>query len=104
MHAPGPDLDPDETIYPQYHIGEKWNVRKWSSAGYDKQVEIARGTFDVKTRKDAYDKAVAVLVEECPSAFLAHVNEHKVMAKYVKGFQVVPADLGNLHGVWLDKA
>jgi hypothetical protein len=47
---------------------------------------------------------VAVLVEECPSAFLTHVNEHKVMAEYVNGFQVVPADLVNLHGVWLDKA
>jgi peptide/nickel transport system substrate-binding protein len=68
----------------KYHTGAKWNVGKWSSA--------------------EYDKAVAVLFEECPSAFLTHVNEHKVMAKYVKGFQVVPADLVNLHGVWLDKA
>ncbi|WP_089937933.1 ABC transporter substrate-binding protein [Candidatus Entotheonella palauensis] len=104
LTSPWADLDPDETIYPQFHTGEKWNVGKWSNAEYDKQVEIARGTFDVKTRKAAYDKAVAVLVEECPSAFLAHVNEHKVMANYVKGFQAIPADLVNLHTVWLDKA
>jgi len=67
-------------------------------------VEIARGTFDIKTRQDAYDQAVAVLVEECPSAFLTHVNEYKVMAKHVKGFHPIPADLVNLHTVWLDKA
>jgi peptide/nickel transport system substrate-binding protein len=104
LTSPWADLDPDETIYPQFHTGEKWNTGKWSHAEFDRQVELARSTFDVKTRKAAYDKAVAILVEECPSAFLAHVNEHKVMAKYVKGFQAIPADLVNLHTVWLDKA
>ena len=77
---------------------------KWSNAKFDRQAEIARGTFDVTTRKAAYEKAVAVLVEDCPSVFIAHVNEHKVMAKHVKGFQAIPADLVNLHTVWLDKA
>jgi hypothetical protein len=35
---------------------------------------------------------------------IAHVNEHKVMAKHVMSFQAIPADLVNLHTVWLDKA
>ncbi len=104
LTTPWADLDPDETIYPQFHTGEKWNDGRWSNAEYDRQVEIARSTMDVKTRKEAYDKAVAILVEECPAVFIAHVNEHKIMAKYVKGFQPIPADLVNLHTVWLDKA
>jgi peptide/nickel transport system substrate-binding protein len=104
LTTPWADLDPDETIYPQFHTGEKWNDGKWSNAEYDRQVEIARSTLDVKKRKEAYDKAVAILVEECPAIFLAHVNEHKVLAKYVKGFQPIPADLMNMHTVWLDKA
>jgi hypothetical protein len=64
----------------------------------------ARGTFDVAKRKAAYDQAVAILVEECPSVFIAHVNEHKVLAKHVQGFQPIPADLMNMHTVWFDKA
>jgi peptide/nickel transport system substrate-binding protein len=104
LTSPWADLDPDETIYPQFHTGEKWNEGKWSNAEFDRQVEGARGTFDVATRKAAYDKAVAILVEECPSVFIAHVNEHKVLAKYVQGFQPIPADLMNMHTVWLNKA
>lgn len=104
LTSPWADLDPDETIYPQFHTGEKWNVGKWSNPEFDRQVEIARSTFDVKTRKAAYDKAVAMLVDKCPSVFIAHVNEHKVMAKHVMGFQAIPADLVNLHTVWLDNA
>jgi peptide/nickel transport system substrate-binding protein len=104
LDSPWADLDPDETIYPQFHTGEKWNVGKWSNAEYDRQVEKARGTFDVATRKAAYDKAVAILVEECPSVFIAHVNEHKVLAKHMQGFQPIPADLMNMHTVWLNKA
>jgi peptide/nickel transport system substrate-binding protein len=103
LDDPWADLDPDETIYPEFHTGERWNMMKWSNAEYDRLVESARGTLNVKARKEAYDKAVAILVEECPAAFLVHVNEHKVLAKYVKGFQPIPADLMNMHTVWLDK-
>ena len=104
LDSPWADLDPDETIYPQFHTGEKWNVGKWSNAEYDRQVEQARVTFDVATRKAAYDKAVAILAEECPAVFITHVNEHKVLAKHVQGFQPIPADLMNMHTVWLNKA
>jgi peptide/nickel transport system substrate-binding protein len=103
LTTPWADLDPDETIYPQFHTGEKWNDGGWSNEEYDRQVDIARTTLNVKTRKEAYDKAVAILVEEVPAVFIAHVNEHKVLAKYVKGFQPIPADLMNMHTVWLDK-
>ncbi|MBI4639817.1 MAG: ABC transporter substrate-binding protein [Candidatus Tectomicrobia bacterium] len=96
------DLDPDETIYPELHSGENWNTGKWSNPEFDKLVEIARGTFDVKTRKDAYDKAVKIIVEEAPVAVMAHLKEHKVFRKHVQGFNPIPADLLNLHDVWLD--
>ncbi len=54
-------------------------------------------------RRAAYDKAQRIIAADAPCAFIAHVNEHKVFAKYVKNFNPIPADLINMHDVWLDK-
>jgi hypothetical protein len=35
---------------------------------------------------------------------LMHLNEQKVFQKHVKGFQMIPAGLIDMHRVWLDKA
>jgi hypothetical protein len=43
------------------------------------------------------------VAEDAPYALVAHVNEHKVFAKYVKNFNPIPADLVNLGDVWIDK-
>jgi hypothetical protein len=32
-----------------------------------------------------------------------HANEQKVFHEYVKGFQPIPANLLDMHAVWLDK-
>jgi hypothetical protein len=31
------------------------------------------------------------------------INEQKIFHKYVKGFQIIPANLIDMHRVWLDK-
>jgi peptide/nickel transport system substrate-binding protein len=98
------DLDPDETLYPELHSTEAWNAGKWSNATFDRAVETARAEADFKKRKAAYDEAVKALVEDAPVAVLLHVNEQKILHKHVKGFQMIPANLVDMHGVWLDKA
>jgi hypothetical protein len=35
---------------------------------------------------------------------LLHVNEQKIFHKHVKGFQMIPAGLIDMHRVWLEKA
>jgi hypothetical protein len=37
-------------------------------------------------------------------AVVVHVNEQKIFYKYVKGFQPVPANLIDMHRVWLDRS
>ena len=59
---------------------------------------------DQQKRKQYYDDAVKVLIEEVPSAIILHENEQKVFAKYVKGFEPIPVNAINMHSVWLDKA
>lgn len=98
------DLDPDETLYPELHSGEAWNAGKWANADFDKMVEGARSENDFKKRKKFYEEAVRVIVEDAPVAVLLHLNEQKVFHKYVKGFQMIPAGLIDMHRVWLDKA
>jgi peptide/nickel transport system substrate-binding protein len=97
------DLDPDETLYPELHSGEAWNAGKWVNADFDKMVEGARSENDFKKRKKFYEEAVRVIVEDAPVAILLHLNEQKVFHKYVKGFQMIPAGLIDMHRVWLDK-
>jgi peptide/nickel transport system substrate-binding protein len=98
------DLDPDETLYPEWRTGGKWNFGKYSNPEFDAAVEVARKTLDVAKRRAAYDKAQRIIADDAPCAFIAHVNEFKVFAKYVKNFNPIPADLINMHDVWLDKA
>lgn len=98
------DLDPDETIYPELHSGEAWNAGKWANPDFDKMVEGARSENDFKKRKKFYEEAVRLIVEDAPVAILLHLNEQKVFHKYVKGFQMIPAGLIDMHRVWLDKA
>jgi peptide/nickel transport system substrate-binding protein len=97
------DLDPDETIYPELHSGEAWNAGKWVNKDFDRAVEAAREEADFKKRKKHYEDAVKEIVEDAPVAALLHVNEQKIHHKYVKGFQMIPAGLIDMHRVWLDR-
>ncbi len=98
------DLDPDETLYPELHSSEAWNAGKWVNPDFDKMVEGARSEADFKKRKKFYEEAVRLIIEDAPVAILLHMNELKIFHKYVKGFQMIPAGLTDMHRVWLDKA
>jgi peptide/nickel transport system substrate-binding protein len=66
-------------------------------------VEGARSENDFKKRKKYYEEAVRLIVEDAPVVILLHMNELKIFHKYVKGFQMIPAGLTNMHTVWLDR-
>ena len=67
-------------------------------------VEAARSENDFKKRKKFYEEAVRIIVEDAPVVIMLHLNEQKVFHKYVKGFQMIPAGLIDMHRVWLDRA
>jgi peptide/nickel transport system substrate-binding protein len=97
------DLDPDETLYPELHSTETWNAGKWVNKDFDRAVEAAREEHDFKKRKKYYEDSVKAIVEDAPVVVLLHVNEQKIHHKYVKGFQMIPAGLIDMHRVWLDR-
>jgi peptide/nickel transport system substrate-binding protein len=96
------DLDPDETLYPELHSTEAWNAGKWINKSFDAAVEGARAEADFKKRKKFYDDAVKAMLEDAPVAIVLHANEQKIFLKRVKGFQMIPAGLIDMHYVWLD--
>jgi peptide/nickel transport system substrate-binding protein len=98
------DLDPDETLFPELHSKETWNAGRWINPEFDRLVELAQVEPDAKKRKQYYDAAVKVIVDEAPAAIILHENEQKIFAKYVKNFQPIPANSIDMHRVWLERA
>ncbi|WGF89709.1 ABC transporter substrate-binding protein [Marinivivus vitaminiproducens] len=93
------DLDPDETLYPEFHTGENWNYPGWSNAVFDEAVEQAQVVIDVDQRRELYYRAEDALMDEAPIAIMTHMPAYKIIANTVQGFQYIPADLFNLHTV-----
>jgi len=93
------DLDPDETIYPEWHSGNAWNYSGWVNTDFDKLIEQAQVILDVKTRRDLYVRAEDILMDEAPMAILTHMPEFKILSKKVKGFKYIPVDSLDLHTV-----
>ena len=95
------DLDPDETIYPEWHSGKPWNFVGYSNKEFDTLVSDAQDTLNQAVRKKLYYKAEDILMADAPLAMLAHMKVFKILHKRVQGFQYIPVDLLNLHSVWL---
>ena len=95
------DLDPHETITPEWSTGRQWNFVGYSNPEFDKLVAEASDTLDTKRRIVLYNRAVDVLLEDAPLAMLAHMKVFKAFTKRVRGFQYIPVDLLNLHTVSL---
>lgn len=95
------DLDPDETITPEWSTGRPWNYVGYTNPAFDTAVKAAAETTNVATRRKLYTEAEDVLMADAPLAVLAHMKVFKILSNKVKGFEYVPADLLNLHSVSL---
>jgi peptide/nickel transport system substrate-binding protein len=93
------DLDPDETINPEWHSKGKWNRSKWVNTEFDALVEEASVILDPAKRRDLYWRAEDILMDEAPFAVLAHRKVFKIFHNRVKNFTYIPAELLNLHEV-----
>ncbi|GLK57709.1 peptide/nickel transport system substrate-binding protein [Methylopila capsulata] len=93
------DLDPDETLFPEFHTGAAWNYPGWSNKRFDECVEQAQVSLDVPTRKALYTEASDIIMDEAPIAITSHMPVFKIFAKKVQGFKYIPVDSLNLHTV-----
>lgn len=95
------DLDPDETLFPEFKTAGPWNFWGWSDPRFDAACAAAQATLNLDERKKLYTQAEDILLEEPPIALLTHMPIFKVLSSKVKGFEYVPVDLLNLHTVSL---
>lgn len=95
------DLDPEETLYPEWKSDGAWNFSGWVNTDFDALCEQASVELDVPARASLYHQAEDLLMDEAPCAIMAHMPIYKVFSDQVQGFNYVPADLVNLHTVSL---
>ncbi len=98
------DLDPDETIRPEWLTGMPWNYVGYSNLEFDKLVVKASESTNQAERKKLYYAAEDMMMQkDAPIAVLAHTKVYKIFNKRVEGFKYVPVDLMNMHTVSLKK-
>lgn len=99
------DLDPDETIRPEWQTGLPWNFVGYSDPEFDKLIVKASEMTSQAERKKLYYAAEDLMMQkDAPIAVLAHTKVYKIFNKRVQGFKYVPVDLMNMHTVSLKKA
>jgi peptide/nickel transport system substrate-binding protein len=95
------DLDPDETLYPEWVTGRPWNFVGYSNPEFDRLVSAAQFESNLAQRKALYDKADLLLAHDAPCAFIAHFKVFKALGPTVKGFHYLPVDSMRFHTVYL---
>jgi peptide/nickel transport system substrate-binding protein len=95
------DLDPDETLYPEWVTGRPWNFVGYSNPEFDRLVSAAQFESNLGQRKALYDKADLLLAQDAPCAFIAHFKVFKALGPAVRGFRYIPVDSMRLHTVQL---
>lgn len=93
------DLDPDETLYPEFSTGSAWNFYGWSSKTFDENAGAAQTILDIEKRKELYKIAEDALIDEAPIAMTVHLPIFKIVSKKLKGFSYLPVDSMNLANV-----
>ncbi|RCW48777.1 MULTISPECIES: ABC transporter substrate-binding protein [unclassified Halanaerobium] len=100
--------DPDNFLYVLLHsdnIGPEGNYARFSNERFDTLTEYARLETDPEKRKQAYQQAEKIAVEEAPWVFIYHYTTHSLVQPYVNNYEL-PAfgQHANLfRDVWISK-
>ncbi|PWU24383.1 MAG: hypothetical protein C5B48_06665 [Candidatus Rokuibacteriota bacterium] len=97
--------DPDTAFFRAFHStkGQNWN--SWSVPDLDALLEDGRRTMDQKKRKEIYDRAQIMILDNVPHLFLYSADTIDFTQAFVKGFRQHPTTLlYGFEGAWLDKA
>ncbi len=75
------------------------NYSRWCDKAYDKLMEQAKTTNDIKKRTKFYEEAQRIFKEQAPWVTLAHAKVFRAMAKNVTGFKISPLGTDSFYGV-----
>lgn len=79
-------IDPDDWLYARFHTGEQWNTTGYSNAQVDELLEQGRAITDQAQRKELYNQAEAIIVDESPFVFFYLYDQFEAVRDYVIGY------------------
>jgi peptide/nickel transport system substrate-binding protein len=80
----------DQVLNQIYTCGASWNDGYWCNEEFDQLLLDARGTMDFEERKEVYQKAIQLLVDESGTITPVFVNQIRAFNARVKGLPPVP--------------
>ena len=83
-------IDPDGNIYNNFHTGGGLNYGKYSNPQADDLMEKARAASDQAQRKDLYQQAQKLIVEDAAHAFYYFSPNYLITQPKVQGMQLYP--------------
>ena len=93
-------LDPDGNMYSWFHTGGTNNDGKYSNPRVDQLLDDARVSTEQGKRKEDYDQAQRLLVEEGAYIFTRHPPANPVMTTHVHNFTIYPDNINRFAEVW----
>lgn len=78
--------DPDDWLYARFHTGEQWNTTGYSNAQVDELLEQGRALTDQAQRKELYNQAEAIIIDEAPFVFFYLYDQYEAVRDYVQGY------------------
>jgi peptide/nickel transport system substrate-binding protein len=93
--------DPDGNLYNIFHTGGGLNYGAYSSAPVDDALEKARAASDQSQRKDLYQQAQKLLVDDGAMAFYSFSPAYLIMQPKVQGVSLYPDFMMRFDGAWL---
>lgn len=82
------NLDPDEYYYAQQHSGATFNFQKFSNPTVDRLLDAARVETDKAERKQLYDKAVKIIVDQASYIYLYNPDVVQGWSSKLQGYTV----------------
>jgi ABC-type transport system substrate-binding protein len=69
---------------------DTWNAGRWNSPEFGRLVGLAPVEADEKRRKQYYDAAVKLIVDEAPAAAILHANGRRDLRQLCQEFRDDP--------------
>jgi peptide/nickel transport system substrate-binding protein len=83
-------IDPDRLMYSQFYTNGPLNWGKFSNPELDKLLDAGRQALDLNARKDAYQKAAAIIAKELPYYVISYQGYQLFYAKTLGNLEVNP--------------
>ena len=93
-------IDPDGNMYSWFHTGGGNNDGKYSNPDVDKALEDARTTTDQSKRRQLYQQAQKLLVQDGAYVFITHAPAEQISTNKVHGYVLYPDGMPRFATVW----